>query len=75
MTKSLNRKLVSQEEFKSVIERLDILGKMVNGYINSIGNIQEPLSAYIPEINNPADYTSLLHANSLTRTSMPSPNP
>jgi four helix bundle protein len=46
LTKASNRKLVSQEQFQKLIGELEIIGKMLNSYINSIGTVGEPASEY-----------------------------
>ncbi|MEO5602279.1 MAG: four helix bundle protein [Cyclobacteriaceae bacterium] len=49
MTKAFNRKLVKEEEFIQVIGRIEEIGKMINGYIKSIGAVSEP----DPNYNSP----------------------
>ncbi len=46
ITKAFNRKLVKEEEFIQVIGRIEEIGKMINGYIKSIGAVSEPESNY-----------------------------
>lgn len=38
LTKAVNRKLISEEKFFSLIERYNSLGVKLNNYINTIGN-------------------------------------
>jgi four helix bundle protein len=45
LTKARNRKLLEETKFNSLIAKLEIIGKMLNSYINSIG-VQEPESNY-----------------------------
>jgi four helix bundle protein len=40
-----NRRLIDESKFNSLINKLEIIGKMLNGYINSIG-VQEPEGDY-----------------------------
>jgi four helix bundle protein len=47
LTKASNRKLLSEAEFSGMLKEIETIGKMVNGYINSIGNVaQEPEEFY-----------------------------
>src|SRR5687768_5004649 len=55
LRKSVNRKLINPETFNALIEDLDIMGRMLNSYIKSIGNVSEPDVSYnSPENSNPA---------------------
>ncbi|HEY0655416.1 MAG TPA: four helix bundle protein [Chryseosolibacter sp.] len=45
LTKARNRDLIDEQKFNSLIGKLDVIGKMLNGYINSIG-VQEPEADY-----------------------------
>ncbi len=36
--KSFNRKLIDKSQFTTLSEELEVIGKMINAYINSIGN-------------------------------------
>src|SRR5688572_27738570 len=47
LTKAKNRELISIEEFQKLIANLEVIGKMVNSYINSIGGVSEPDMEYI----------------------------
>lgn len=38
LTKAVNRKLISQEKFATLIDRYNSLGIKLNNYINTIGN-------------------------------------
>jgi four helix bundle protein len=46
LTKSFNRKLITEDEFKILIEQLESIGKMLNNYIKSIGQVREPEENY-----------------------------
>ena len=46
LTKSLNRKLLPEDHFKTLMDQLEVIGKMLNSYINSIGSVNEPLEEY-----------------------------
>lgn len=37
LTKSFNRNLIDKDQFSGFMEELDMIGKMINAYINSIG--------------------------------------
>lgn len=47
LTKAKNRELISNEEFQNLIIELEVIGKMINSYINSIGGVNEPELEYI----------------------------
>jgi len=47
ITKAKNRKLISEEEYRKLLADLEVIGKMVNAYINSIGGAQEPDHEYV----------------------------
>lgn len=61
LQKSRTRNLITEEHSSSLDARLNILGKMINNYINSIGDVNEPLIPYPSE-----DYSA-----SIADTSMP----
>jgi four helix bundle protein len=46
LTKALNRNLVSKEQHATLILELDVIGKMINGYIKSINEVNEPFEPY-----------------------------
>jgi four helix bundle protein len=46
LTKSHNRGLISDDEFKSISASLDMIVKMLNNYIKSIGSVSEPPMSY-----------------------------
>ncbi len=48
LSKSRNRNLVSEEDFKRINQSLDEIGRMLNAYINSIGSstVGEPIENY-----------------------------
>lgn len=46
MAKALNRKLIKEEQFVNISSRAELIGKMINGYINSIGGVNEPFANY-----------------------------
>jgi four helix bundle protein len=57
LTKARNRRLIDEQKFNTLIDRLETIGKMLNGYINSIG-VQEPEAKYgssdtIPNTQSP----------------------
>lgn len=53
LTKSHNRRLIDDTTFKDLAFLLDNIGKMLNRYIDSIGDVKEPVVDYRinPEIN------------------------
>jgi four helix bundle protein len=55
LAKALKRKLVDEEIFKKLEFQLDSIGKMLNRYINSIGDVKEPSVPYgnDEELNSP----------------------
>lgn len=38
LTKAQNRALMTKDEFKSILSKLNVVGKMINTYIKSIGD-------------------------------------
>ena len=46
LTKSLNRKLLPEENYKKLMDELEVIGKMLNSYIKSIGTVNEPIEEY-----------------------------
>lgn len=55
LTKASNRDLISKDQFQHLMSEIDTLGKMLNNYIKSIGQVNETLEEY--DSNN---YTSNL---------------
>jgi len=46
LTKAHSRKLIIPEEFDKLINDIEVLGKRLNNYIKSIGNVSEPFEEY-----------------------------
>lgn len=46
LTKALNRKLIQKEQFSKIWSDLDVIGRRLNTYINSIGGASEPFEPY-----------------------------
>ena len=46
LTKAHSRKLITTEVFEAFMRELAIIGKMLNGFINSIGTVAEPIVRY-----------------------------
>jgi len=46
LTKANNRKLISDEKFGQLMQSIDVIGKMINAYIRSIGSVSEPEEIY-----------------------------
>jgi four helix bundle protein len=42
LTKAQSRALIKKDEFESIFSKLDVVGKMINTYIKSIGESGEP---------------------------------
>ena len=42
LSKCMIRRLVTEEQFSKMTRKLDVVGRMINGYINSIGEAREP---------------------------------
>jgi four helix bundle protein len=57
ITKANSRKLLSDVQFKKIITDLDIIGKMLNSYINSIGGVAEPIPEYGEALHSPIPNT------------------
>lgn len=46
LTKAHNRNLISKQQFDNFMNHIDQIGKMINGYIKSIGGVNEPSESY-----------------------------
>jgi four helix bundle protein len=46
LVKARNRELLSEETFDNLNSKLDVLGKRLNTYIKSIGDVSEPYESY-----------------------------
>lgn len=46
LTKAHNRNLVTTSQFNALIDEVEEIGKMINGYIKSIGHVSEPEEEY-----------------------------
>lgn len=46
ITKASNRKLIKEEQFLNITSKIEEIGKMINGYIKSIGRVNEPYTNY-----------------------------
>jgi four helix bundle protein len=46
LTKAHNRNLIPTEQFKKIKIELEVIGKMLNNYINSISKVSEPSEGY-----------------------------
>jgi four helix bundle protein len=56
LDKAMNRKLIDGEVYKTLETALEVIGKMLNTYIKSIGTVNEPEEIYRnpkPPIPNP----------------------
>jgi four helix bundle protein len=53
LAKAFNRKLLPEDHYKKLLEELNIIGKMLNSYINSIGTVNEPDEEYIDQAQMP----------------------
>lgn len=54
--KAYARGLIKKEKFDTITSELEILGKMINAYINSVGEANEPEVEYLPR--NPKSQAS-----------------
>jgi four helix bundle protein len=50
LTKAHSRNLISDQKFKHLITSIDVIGKMLNTYINSLGNVNEPEVEYNSQV-------------------------
>jgi four helix bundle protein len=48
LVKAYSRKLISETEFNKFISEIEIIGKMINSYINSLGDVKEYPNSEIP---------------------------
>ena len=72
LTKSVKRNLIAEDKFDSLITQIDTIGKMINGYIGSIGNVEEPS---LPYVALPHDVTPIPTSQSLIpNAQFPMPN-
>lgn len=53
--KAYNRKLIPEKKFLEMDKELTTIGKMLNGYIKSIGRVDEPNENYGSMSNEPND--------------------
>ena|SRR5688500_3880708 len=56
LTKANNRKLLSTQEFETLTNDLQVIVRMLNNYINSIGGVSEP-PMYYELLNNSNAFT------------------
>lgn len=50
LVKSHRRNLIDAEVFKLLLNKLEIIGRMLNSYIKTIGDVNEPELTYAAEI-------------------------
>lgn len=48
LTKAGNRKLIAESEAKKLHADIEVIGKMINSYINTLGQVNEPEENYNP---------------------------
>ena len=53
LQKSLNRKLIEEGHASVIDSKINILGRMINSYISSIGEVNEPLTPYACNDSSP----------------------
>lgn len=46
LTKAHDRNLITNEQFDKFMDEISQIGKMINGYINSVGGVKEPTGPY-----------------------------
>ena len=51
ITKSYKRQLLDKTSFDKLMQDIEVMGKMINGYIKSIGQVNEPLDTYGDEVD------------------------
>ncbi|HEY5823958.1 MAG TPA: four helix bundle protein [Cyclobacteriaceae bacterium] len=51
ITKANNRKLIDQDNYKNMLNDLELIGKMLNSYINTLDQVNEPQEDYISNPN------------------------
>lgn len=51
LTKAINRKLGDESKIKKLLEELEVIGKMISSYINTLGQVNEPSENYL--LSNP----------------------
>ena len=54
LNKSYNRGLIDRPLFEKLNQEIERMGKRINGYINSIGEVSEPLETYGENPHNQA---------------------
>lgn len=52
VTKAHRRKLLSEDRFLKLVNDIEMIGKMLNSYIKSIGTVSEPLEVYKTTVNH-----------------------
>jgi four helix bundle protein len=52
LTKAVERNLITNEQFDKFSNEITQIGKMINGYIKSIGNVNEPDEQYGNDLPN-----------------------
>ena len=52
LTKAHTRELITSEQFHKLKRDVDTIGKMINGYINSLGKVSEPIEQYETYVDN-----------------------
>jgi len=48
LVKAYNRNLLSDDQFNKFISEIEIIGKMINSYINSLGDVKESPNPEVP---------------------------
>ncbi len=48
LVKAYNRNLLSEDQFNKFISEIEIIGKMINSYINSLGDVKESPNPEVP---------------------------
>lgn len=55
LTKAHQRKLINSEEYDKLNTSIEILGKMLNSYIKSVGGVNEPSEGYNSSEESPTN--------------------
>ena len=53
LAKAYNRKLISEGQYNKIISEIEIIGKMINSYINSLGDVNESAASPKSQVPSP----------------------
>ncbi len=78
LVKASHRSLIDESKFKKLLADLELIGKMLNSYINTLGQVKEPQEEYSITPTPQSSNTQFLSPNTPTQTpnaQVPIPNP